>query len=64
MLQLSWWEQFIVSAAVSLLGLLASKLKNATELAALQAAISFLNSLLAGTVELTDAALAVRPKAG
>lgn len=51
MIQLSWWEQFIVNAAVSLLSVLASRLSNATELAALQAAISFLQKLLAGTVD-------------
>jgi hypothetical protein len=50
MLQLSWWEQFIVTAAISLLTMLQSKLKNPTELAALQAAITFLQSLLSGKV--------------
>ena len=50
MIKLSWWEQFIVGAAVSLLSVLASKLTNPTELAALEAAIKFLQTLLAGTV--------------
>jgi hypothetical protein len=50
MITLSWWEQFIVTAAISLLTLLESKIKNATELAALQAAIQFLQSLLGGSV--------------
>jgi hypothetical protein len=50
MLKLSWWEQFIISAAVSLLSVLASKLTNPTELAALKVAIEFLQTLLTGTV--------------
>jgi hypothetical protein len=56
MLQLSWWEQFIVGAAVSLLTLLASKLTNATEVAALQAAIAFLQKLLGGQVAVNTSA--------
>lgn len=50
MLQLSWWEQFIISAALSFLTLIGSKITNPTELAALQAAIAFLQKLLSGTV--------------
>ena len=50
MIKLSWWEEFIVSAAVSLLTLLASKVTNQTEQAAIQAAITFLQKLLAGNV--------------
>lgn len=53
MIQLSWWEQFIVSAGVSLLTLLASKVTNQTELAGIQSAIAFLNKLLAGGVSIT-----------
>jgi hypothetical protein len=49
-LTLSWWEEFIINAAVSLLGVLESKLTNPTELAALKAAIEFLQSLLGGSV--------------
>lgn len=56
MLKLSWWEEFIVSAAVSLLTLLESKLTNATELAALRAAISFLQQLLTGTLQVIGGA--------
>ncbi len=52
-LTLSWWEQFIVGAAISLLTLLESKLNNPTEIAALQAAVTFLQSLLAGKVQVT-----------
>jgi hypothetical protein len=58
MLQLSWWEQFIITAAISLLTLLESKLSNATEVAALEAAVSFLQKLLTGTVALKAAAKA------
>ena len=50
MLTLSFWEQFIVQAAVSLLTVLDSQIKNATEKAALQAAITFLQKLLGGLV--------------
>ena len=57
MLQLSWWEQFIVGAAVSLLTLLESKLTNPTEVAALQAAIAFLQKLLGGTIGLKPTAV-------
>jgi len=51
MITLSWWEQFIVTAAVSLLTMLASKVKNPLEVDAIQAAVQFLQKLLAGTVE-------------
>jgi len=50
MIELSSWEQFIVTAAISLLTLLQSKVKNSVELAAIQAVISFLTRLLTGTV--------------
>jgi len=46
MVSLSWWEQFIIGAAVSFLTVLASKITNPVELAALQAAIAFLQKLL------------------
>lgn len=61
MLQLSWWEQFIVGAALSFLTIIASKLTNATEQAALQAAIQFLQKLLAGQVAVVGSVAA--PKA-
>lgn len=50
MIQLSWWEQFIVTAGVSLLTLLHTKIKNETQIAACEAAIDFLNTLLMGQV--------------
>jgi type IV secretory pathway VirB2 component (pilin) len=50
MITLSWWEQFILGAAVSFLSLIAQKIKNPTELAALQSALAFLQKLLAGDV--------------
>jgi hypothetical protein len=50
MLKLNWWEQFVIGAAASLLAELASKLTNPTEIAALQAAIQFLQSLLSGNI--------------
>jgi hypothetical protein len=50
MLKLSWWEEFVIGAAVSFLTLLENKLTNPTEKAALQAAVSFLQQLIAGTV--------------
>jgi hypothetical protein len=50
MVQLSWWEQFIIGAAISFLTVLASKVTNATELAGLQSALAFLQKLLAGQV--------------
>lgn len=53
MLKLSFWEQFILQAAVSFLSVLASTVTNQTELAALQAALQFLQKLLAGQVSTT-----------
>jgi hypothetical protein len=50
MLKLSFWEQFIIGAAISFLTVLQSQIKNPVELAALQAALAFLQKLLAGTV--------------
>ena len=54
MLKISWWEQFIIGAAISLLTLLESKLTNPTEIAALQAAVAFLQRLLTGTVAVKE----------
>ena len=51
MITLSWWGQFIVGAAVSLLTLLQTKITNPTELAAIQAAIAFLQKLNDGLVK-------------
>jgi hypothetical protein len=50
MVKLNWWEEFVISAAVSLLLTLESRLTNPTEIAALQAAIQFLQALLGGSV--------------
>ena len=50
MVKLSWWEQFIVGAAVSFLSVLQGQVTNPTELAAIQAAQTFLQKLLAGQV--------------
>ena len=53
MIKLSWWEEFIVTASISLLTLLASKVTNTVELAAIQSAIAFLQRLVAGNVTVT-----------
>ena len=50
MIVLSWWETFLVQAVVSLLGVLNTKITNPAELAALQAAIAFLQKLLSNGV--------------
>ena len=44
--QLNWIEQFTITAVVTILEGLESKVTNSTEKAALQAAIVFLQSLL------------------
>jgi hypothetical protein len=54
MLTLSFFESFAINIVVSLLTLLESKLTNKTEIAALQAAIQFLQTLLGGGVSVTD----------
>ena len=56
MLKLSWWEQFIIGAAVSFLTVLIPKMTNATEVAALQGAIAFLQQLLNGQVSVMQPA--------
>lgn len=53
MVKLSVWEEFIIGAAVSFLTLLQSKTKNAEALAGIQAALTFLQSLLNGQVSAT-----------
>ena len=50
MITLSWWEQFIIGAAVSLLTLLQTKISNQLERAALTAAIEFMQKLLSGNI--------------
>jgi hypothetical protein len=53
MITLSFWEQFLIGSAISLLTFLESKVKNTSELAALQAAVTFLQKLLSGNVSLS-----------
>ena len=53
MINLSWWESFIVNAVISLLTLFATKITNPIELAALQSAIVFLQKLASGNVATT-----------
>ena len=53
MIKISWWEEFILGAAVSFLTVLLPKITNPMELAALQAAIAFLQRLLGEQVSLT-----------
>lgn len=50
-MKLSWWEEFIIGAAISFLTVLQSKITNQTELAALQGALTFLQKLMAGGVQ-------------
>jgi len=52
-MKLSWWEEFIITSAVTFLTVLENKVTNTTEKAALDAAIQFLKKLLAGGVSLT-----------
>ena len=53
MLKLSWWEEFIIQAAISLLTVLSGKITNETEKAGILAALGFLQKLLAGQVNTT-----------
>lgn len=50
MIKLSFWEQFIVSAAVSFLSVLALQTTNPTALAGIDGAQTFLQDLLNGKV--------------
>ena len=54
MITLSWWENFIVGAAISFLTVLQSKITNSVELAGLQAALAFLQKLMNGTVSTVE----------
>lgn len=54
MIHLSIWEQFAIQAAISILTYFETKIKNATELAALQAALTFLQKLESGGVAIAD----------
>lgn len=53
MINLSWWEQFVIGAAASFLQILSAKVTNQTELAAIQSTQAFLQKLLAGQVSIT-----------
>jgi hypothetical protein len=53
MIKLSWWEEFIVGAAISLLTMLRSKMTNQAEIAAIEATVAFLQKLLGAGVSLT-----------
>jgi len=48
-MKLSWWEEFVMTAAISFLTMLKSKVTNKVELAAIQSAIDLLQRLLSGT---------------
>lgn len=50
MVKLSWWEEFIIGAAVSFLTVLEGKITNPTEQAGIQSAVDFLKKLMAGNV--------------
>lgn len=50
MIKLSFWEQFIVGAAVSFLSVLATQTTNPTALDGIDAAQAFLQNLLNGRV--------------
>lgn len=52
MVKLSWWEEMVIGSAISFLVLLETKVKNPAELAALKAAVAFLQKLLSGNVTL------------
>lgn len=55
MVQLSWWETYLITSAIGLLTFLESKVKNPTELAALKATVAFLQKLLSGNLSLEAA---------
>lgn len=50
MIKLSWWEEFIVGAAISFLSVLQSKLTNPVEQAALTSTLAFLQQLMIGGI--------------
>lgn len=50
MLTLSFWEQLVIGMAISFLSAIAPMVTNATEQAALQAALTFLQKLVSGGV--------------
>jgi hypothetical protein len=53
MIKLSWWEEFIIGAAVSFLTVISSKITNPTEASAVQTTLALLQRLLAGQVSTT-----------
>lgn len=50
MIQLSWYEQFMVGMTVSFLTAISSQTKNQTVLAELQSNVAFLQKLMAGQI--------------
>ena len=54
MIKLSWWEEFIIGAAVSFLTMLISKITNPIEQAGLQSALMFLQRLMNGQVTVSS----------
>jgi hypothetical protein len=52
MVKLTWWEEFLIGAAITYLKSLAGTIKNAAELAALETAIAFLEKLTQGAVKI------------
>lgn len=50
MIKLTWWESFILQGAIGFLTELDAKITNATEKAALAAALTFLQKLVSGNV--------------
>jgi hypothetical protein len=55
MLVLSWYETILISMALSFLTALESRLTNPTEIAGLEAAVTFLQSLLGPGVSVKEA---------
>ena len=51
---LSTWEKFIISAAISLLTMLESKITNPEAKAAIEQTIDFLRKLVSGGVEIAS----------
>lgn len=63
MMVLSWWEQFIVTAMISFLSVLHSKLNNPVEAAALTAALDFLQQLMGGKLSVVAPTHPAQPTA-
>jgi len=54
MIQLTWWEKFLVESVVAMLNVFAAKITNQVERAAIEATIAFLKRLLGDSVKLSD----------